>query len=78
MEMLNDYPFKLNLAIDNTKLNEENGSADFEVSLTWAFESGNDELDTVWGEKAYEYNKQYPDQSSIYVEVEVKAVQGET
>lgn len=77
IEMLNNYPFKLIFEIDNTNLNQENGSADFDVSLTWAFESGNDALDTTWGEKAYEYNKQNPGMSSIYVEVDVKAVQSE-
>lgn len=78
IEMLENYPFKLTFEIDNTNLNQENGSAEFDVSLTWAFESGNDALDTEWGEKAYEYNEQNPDMSSIYVEIDVKAVQGES
>lgn len=78
IEMLNNYPFKLIFEIDNTNLNQENGSAEFDVSLTWAFESGNDALDTEWGEKAYEYNEQNPDMSSIYVEIDVKAVQSES
>lgn len=78
IEMLKNYPFKLTFEIDNTNLNQENGSAEFDVSLTWAFESGNDALDTEWGEKAYEYNEQNPDMSSIYVEIDVKAVQSES
>lgn len=78
IEMLKNYPFKLTFEIDKTNLNQENGSAEFDVSLTWAFESGNDALDTEWGEKAYEYNEQNPDMSSIYVEIDVKAVQGES
>ncbi len=72
---LAEYPFKLTFAIDNTNLNEENGSADFDISLTWDFESGDDDLDTYWGEKAYEYNNNYPNISSIYVEVVVSATQ---
>lgn len=78
IEMLKNYPFKLTFEIDNTNLNQENGSADFNIALTWDFESGNDELDTEWGENAYKYNKQNPNMPSIYVEIDVKAVQSET
>lgn len=77
IEKLAEYPFKLTFAIDNTNLDAENGSADFDISLTWEFESGNDNLDTYWGEKAYEYNKNHPNTSSIYVEVIVSASQHE-
>lgn len=72
---LQEYPFKLTFAIDNTNLNAENGSADFDISLIWEFESGDDNLDTYWGEKAYEYNKEHPNTSSIYVEAIVSASQ---
>lgn len=77
IEKLNEYPFKLTFAIDNTNLDEENGSADFDIKLVWNFESGDDALDTKWGEMAYEYNKNHPSSSSIYVEVDVSATQHE-
>lgn len=77
IEKLNEYPFKLTFEIDNTNLDEENGSADFDIKLVWNFESGDDALDTKWGERAYEYNKNHPSSSSIYVEVDVSATQHE-
>lgn len=77
LKKLESYPFKLSFNIDNTNLNEENGSANFDIKLIWDFESGNDELDTEWGVKAYEYNKEFPNSSSIYVEVDVSATQHE-
>ena len=58
-------------------ITDENGSADFDIKLVWNFESGDDALDTKWGEMAYEYNKNHPSSSSIYVEVDVSATQHE-
>lgn len=77
IEQLQGYPFKLSFSIDNTNLNAENGSSKFVISLSWEFESGNDALDTQWGEKAYEYTRKNPNSSSIHVEVDVSAVQQE-
>lgn len=76
-EFLVDYPFKLTFTIDNSNLNAENGSATFIIMLTWDFESGDDALDTAWGERAYEYNKNNPNSPSIHAEIEVRATQGE-
>ena len=45
------------------------------MSLTWPYESGNDELDTKYGNLAYEYNTKFPDNSSIHIELELKASQ---
>lgn len=75
--LLADYPFKLTFTIDNSNLNAENGSATFIIMLTWDFESGDDALDTAWGERAYEYNKNNPNSPSIHAEIEVRATQGE-
>lgn len=75
--LLADYPFKLTFTIDNSNLNAENGSATFIIMLKWDFESGDDALDTAWGERAYEYNKNYPSSPSIHAEVEVRATQEE-
>ena len=69
IEKLAEYPFKLTFAIDNTNLDAENGSADFDISLTWEFESGDDNLDTYWGEKAYDYSSTNPEKSSLHLEL---------
>ncbi|MBO5413229.1 MAG: hypothetical protein J6A29_02855, partial [Clostridia bacterium] len=76
-ELLANYPFKLTFSIDNSNLNAENGSATFIILLTWDFESGDDALDTAWGERAYEYNKNNPNSPSIHAEIEVRATQEE-
>lgn len=76
-ENLQTYPFKLTFTIDNSNLNSENGSSDFVILLRWDFESGDDALDTAWGERAYEYNRTHPGESSIHAEIEVRATQEE-
>lgn len=76
--ILQNYPFKLTFAIDNSNLNAVNGSASFVILLRWDFESGDDALDTAWGERAYEYNRTHPYESSIHAEIEVRATQERT
>lgn len=70
-----EFPFKIEFLIDNSNLNSEKGSSNFIMSLTWPYESGNDELDTKYGNLAYEYNTKFPDNSSIHIELELKASQ---
>ena len=53
---LDEYPFKIKIMSDDTNLNSSNGGQGiFKVTVTWPYESGNDELDTEWGNKAYEF-----------------------
>ena len=74
----NDWPFVLTFTIDNTNLNQVNGSADFVASLSWPFESGNDARDTQVGEQAYTYNLNNPTTPDVHIEIEVQAVQNNT
>ena len=50
-----EYPFKINITKDDILLSEGTGNGKFSVTVEWPFESGDDELDTLWGNKAYEY-----------------------
>lgn len=71
----NTWPFVLTFTIDNTNLNQTNGSADFVISFSWPFESGNDARDTQVGEMAYTYNQNNPSIPDVHIELEVQAVQ---
>lgn len=76
LEMVeNDFPFHILVTIDNDELEAEEGTGTFTISLQWPFEANNDELDTEWGEKAYEYHSIHPYETSINMELEIKAVQ---
>ena len=70
-----DFPFTIDFFIDNSNLNAENGNANFVMTVVWPFESGNDELDTEYGNLAYAHSINYPEESSIHIELELKATQ---
>lgn len=73
--IMNDFPFHLNINIDSLQLSPGDGECQFEVSFDWPFESGNDEIDTYWGEKAYEYYSVNPNTTSIQIEIAISAIQ---
>lgn len=76
LDMLeNDFPFSINIIIDNETLASGGGTGSFTFSLEWPFESNNDELDTMWGEKSYEYYVTHPDEKSINLLIEISAIQ---
>jgi len=75
-EMLRtEFPFKLEITIDNEVLDAEVGITTYTIKLYWPYESGNDELDTEWGNKAYEYNSKNPTNSSLNFKIRVRATQ---
>lgn len=52
-----DYPFHINISLSNYVIENNVGSATFEVSASWPLDTGNNALDSEWGTKAYEFNK---------------------
>ena len=74
-KITNEYPFKIIVSKDDTLLREGTGEGAFCVTVEWPFESGNDELDTLWGNKAYEYYSTNPDAKSIEIEIDLIAQQ---
>lgn len=69
------YPFRINIYSGESDLIEENEKGQFKVTVNWPFESGNDELDTYWGNKAYEYYSLNPGKQSIILKLELIATQ---
>jgi len=74
-KMKEQYPFKVNIVKDDTELIQGTGTGKFSVTIEWPFESGNDELDTLWGSKAYEYYSLNPGAKSVEVEITLIAEQ---
>lgn len=68
----NNYPFKI--TFNNDEEINVGDTASFSVSLDWPFESGDDEKDTYYGKKSYEF-KQNSDESQIKIIVKIKASQ---
>ncbi len=72
--IMNDYPFKIIPSVSNSIL-APNTSEKFNLSVNWPFDSGNDELDTLWGDKAYNYTKEHPNTPCIKIEIKINAIQ---
>ena len=72
--LANDYPFKIRIGVSNDTIGS-GGSAYFYVTVDWPFESGNDTLDTIWGNRAYDFQNLYPNTESIEINLKILAVQ---
>ncbi len=71
----NNYPFKFDFIKSSDTIDELNGTATFQITLNWAYESGNDERDTNWGEQAYAYYAANPSSNAIEIRLEIQAIQ---
>lgn len=69
-----NYPFKIELSSSNGVI-EVSGKETVTISVYWSYESGNDELDTYWGTKSYDYHQLYPDNSSLSLVIKITAYQ---
>ncbi len=70
----NDFPFITTFSVSSLSIpTGQEGS--FQVDLVWPYESGNDEADTYWGKKSYEFQSQHPEESGISIVVKIKASQ---
>lgn len=75
-KMINeDYPFKITFNVDKDNLEALNGKGIFTVNVTWPYESGNDELDTLWGDKSYTYKQNNPDNPGIVIKLKLTVSQ---
>lgn len=73
-----EYPFKIKIEKDDTKLSEGTGNGKFVISLDWDFEAeteNGDEIDTEWGNKAYEFYSLHPGENSIEIKMTLMATQ---
>ena len=51
------YPFHVNMDLSKRYVNGGGDTATFEVSVSWPLDSGNDNLDSVWGTNSYNFQK---------------------
>lgn len=88
-KILNDYPFKIEIYINNVlydgtdEIMQTGASTDIVFKVNWAYEIGdtedeiatNDEIDTYWGNKAYKYMQNNSEKYTIEVKLNIQAVQ---
>lgn len=84
-KLSHDYPFHLNINLSNNYAIAKDGHSQIEVSVSWSLDSDNDEVDSEWGNKAFDFQKSendkfnldpnYQIRSSLKVVISVKAEQ---
>lgn len=74
-KLTNSYPFQISLSVSNAIVAPHGGQEKFIASFSWPYESGNDEIDTYWGRRAYEFNKSNPNSASISLKIKISASQ---
>ncbi len=70
-----NYPFIIEFELTNSNLGSGNGDSNFNLTVNWAYESGDDELDTTWGHDSYEFKQLYPDDKQIIISIKLTATQ---
>ncbi len=74
-QLENDYPFTISFDLSSSTIQAENGVATYTVSISWPYESGDDDADTLWGTRAYEFKQAHPTESCISLKVKIYITQ---
>ncbi len=69
-----NYPFTIDISLTNTYV-EPGHTEYFNIDIVWPYESGDDALDTYWGNYAYNFLQSNPTASCITIEAEVRVNQ---
>ena len=70
-----EYPFKINIEKSSDELAEGTKDGYFKITVEWPVDSGDDEKDTIWGNKAYEYYALNPGEKCIDLKLKLIATQ---
>lgn len=73
--LLANYPFKMSFSLDSTSLSAMTGTNNYHFTVTWPFESGDDELDTEWGQRSYFFQRDNVDTPCITIKAMVLITQ---
>ena len=74
-KLSNDYPFKIEFLVSSEIIDAEYGSSTYTLKVSWLYESGNDELDTEWGARAYQFKENNSSTPSIELEAKINVIQ---
>lgn len=76
-----EYPFHIDMSLSNNYIHANDGIGEFNIAVSWPFESDNDAADSEWGNKAYDFQTEEAkkpveeQQHSLKIEISLKAVQ---
>lgn len=72
--LTSNYPFEIDISLTNNVV-APGHTERFNIDITWPYESGNDALDTYWGNVAYTFLQADPTASCISITAEVRVNQ---
>lgn len=55
--LAHDYPFHVNINLSKNYISAGGDTSTFEVSVSWPLDSGNDALDSTWGNNSYNFQQ---------------------
>ena len=67
------YPFHINIDLSKKFVTAKTDETVFRVSISWPLNSGNDELDSIWGTNAYNYKKEEQNKKNADPSYQIKA-----
>lgn len=70
-----NYPFSIQVTLSSPVIRVGDTTQYYNFSMSWPYESGDDEEDTYWGTLAYDYHDAHPTEPSITLEVKIQAIQ---
>ncbi len=56
-ELSYEFPFGINMSLSKNYAKSKGDESYFQISVLWPLDSGDDELDSYWGTKAYEFQQ---------------------
>ena len=77
-KLASDYPFKISFKMGKDSLVAEEDETTYTLTVTWAYESGDDAMDTYYGNLAYDYIHNNPNTSCITLKVKIDIAQENT
>lgn len=57
-KMSHEYPFHINISLSKDYAEAKGGHSELEVSISWPLDSDNNELDSKWGNAAFEFQNE--------------------
>ena len=84
-QLAHKYPFHINIDLSKKYVSAQTDETIFKVSISWPLDSGKDELDSIWGNDAYQFkiaeqakktaNKDYQILAAIKLDISLRAEQ---
>lgn len=74
LNIFSTYPFKMSFNVTDSELSPGQ-AADIIFHVDWPYESGNDELDTYYGQEAYNFKEANPSGKAIIIKIGIESTQ---